>query len=207
MIEQKQKPRLLLHTCCGPCLTRAYEVLSSKYAVDVLFYNPNISPISEYNKRLSEVEQFSKLHNIAVKIGPYNQKEWFNKVKPYRFFGEVSERCYICYRMRLEYTFSVAKNNNYDAVCTTLTVSPYKNANKINEIGNEISLKYKVNFIEEDFKKDDGYKRSIELSKQYNMYRQKYCGCIYSKLERKKVSLWSLKVKEYQAQYKQNIDN
>lgn len=184
----------MLHTCCGPCLTHVYDVLSAHYNVHVFFYNPNISPQSEYKQRLLEVQQFSRIKSIPVTIGNYNQKEWFTAVKPYRFYGELSPRCYACYAFRLEETFKVAKENNFDAVCTTLTVSPYKDAEKINEIGSTLSKVYGITYVPSDFKSNGGYQHSIELSKQYGMYRQKYCGCIYSKLERKKSSLWSKKI-------------
>lgn len=187
-------PKLILHTCCGPCLTHVYSVLSVQYNVHVFFYNPNISPQSEYKQRLLEVEQFSSIKSIPVTIGKYNQKEWFNAIKPYRFYGELSPRCHACYAFRLEETFKVAKENNFDAVCTTLTVSPYKDAEKINEIGSTLSKVYGITYVPSDFKSNGGYQNSIELSKQYGMYRQKYCGCIYSKLERKKSSLWSKKI-------------
>lgn len=138
------------------------------------------------------------LNAIPVTIAHYNQKEWFNAVKPYRFYGELSGRCYTCYAFRLGETFRYAREHNFEAVCTTLTVSPYKDAQKINDIGKELSTKYQVEYIESDFKADGGYQHSIELSKQYGMYRQKYCGCIYSKLERKKTSLWSMKIRTQQ---------
>ena len=196
-MNNKQLPTLLLHACCGPCLTHVYSVLSSEYSVHVFYYNPNISPQSEYKSRLLEVEQFSKIHSIPVTIGQYNQKEWFDAVKPYRFYGELSPRCHTCYAFRLEETFRVAREHNYDAVCTTLTVSPYKDAEKINEIGKNLSAQYSIQFLDADFKADGGYQQSIELSKHYGMYRQKYCGCIYSKLERKKSSLWAKRVDEF----------
>ena len=191
---QKHSKQLLLHTCCGPCLTHVYSVLSSSYEVTVFYYNPNISPRAEYSKRLTEVEQFCTINSIPVTIGHYNQKEWFSAVKLYRFSGEGSQRCFECYTFRLQETFKVAKENNYIAVCTTLTISPYKDAEKINEIGKSLQIRYGIEFIESDFKRMGGYQRSIELSKQYGMYRQKYCGCVYSMLERKKSSLWSKKL-------------
>ncbi len=197
-MSNTQPKKILLHTCCGPCLTHVYSVCSSFYDVHVFFYNPNISPRSEYQKRLAEVEYFCTVNSIPVTIAQYNPKEWFNAIKAYRFYGERSERCYACYAFRLEETFRYAREHNYEAVCTTLTVSPYKDAQKINEIGKELSIKYQVEYIESDFKADGGYKHSIELSKQYGMYRQKYCGCIYSKLERKKTSLWSIKMQARQ---------
>ncbi|MCX8123564.1 MAG: epoxyqueuosine reductase QueH [Spirochaetes bacterium] len=196
-MNSKRFPKLLLHTCCGPCLTHVYEVLSQQFNVHVFYYNPNIAPRSEYQLRLREVEQFSSYNSIPVTIGNYNQKDWFNTVKPYRMYGEMSQRCFACYDFRLRETFKVAKENKFDAVCTTLTVSPYKDAERINEIGINLSKLYEIKFISKDFKSDGGYQQSIELSKKYGMYRQKYCGCIYSKLERKKSSLWSIKVKKF----------
>lgn len=200
-MNSKQLPTLLLHACCGPCLTHVYCVLSSQFAVSVFYYNPNISPQSEYKNRLLELEQFSNLYSIPVIIGQYNQKEWFHAIKPYRFYGELSPRCHACYAFRLDETFRVARKHNFNAVCTTLTVSPYKDAVKINEIGKNLSAQYSIQFLEADFKADGGFQHSIELSKQYGMYRQKYCGCVYSKLERKKSSLWSKKVHSFEESY------
>ncbi len=196
-MNSSQLHSVLLHTCCGPCLTHVYSVLTSQFDVHVFFYNPNISPQSEYKRRLSEVVKFSQQHSIPVTIGQYNQKEWFNVVKPYRFYGELSPRCHACYAFRLEETFKVARKKNFNAVCTTLTVSPYKDAQKINEIGSKLSKVYDITYIPSDFKAHGGYQHSIELSKQYGMYRQQYCGCVYSKLERKKSSLWFKRVEEF----------
>ena len=200
-MKVSQLQTVLLHTCCGPCLTHVHSVLVSQYNIHIFYYNPNISPLSEYKRRLYEVEQFSHLHSIPVTIGHYNQREWFNAVKPYRFYGELSPRCHACYAFRLEETFKRAREQNFDAVCTTLTVSPYKDAEKINEIGKTLSKVYNITYIPSDFKLDGGYQHSIELSKQYGMYRQKYCGCIYSKLERKKYSLWSKRVHAFRESF------
>lgn len=193
----KQRKKLLLHTCCGPCLTHVHSVLCAEYEIAVFYYNPNIAPQAEYAQRLSEVKQFTTIHNIVLLTGRYNQADWFKAVREQRFSGELSPRCYLCYSLRLKETFDVAKQCKYDVVCTTLSVSPYKDAEKINEIGRSFAELYGIQFIEADFKQNGGYQHSIVLSKQYGMYRQKYCGCVYSRLERNKNSLWSIKSNSY----------
>jgi len=188
---------MLLHTCCAPCLGYVFEVVSQDFEVTAFYYNPNISPKDEYNLRLKELIDYSKKRGFPVIEGQYNHTEWLRAIKPYRLLGERSERCNVCYRFRLEETFNFAKENGFDIVATVLSISPHKIAAWINEAGNFFGEKYGVDFFEADFKKKDGYKKSVEISKANDFYRQDYCGCIYSKLERDPSSIWYKKVLEY----------
>ena len=176
--------KLLLHSCCGPCSTAVIERLKDYFDITVLYYNPNIEPIDEYLKRKEEQLKVLKEYNIKFKDIDYLNEEYRKKVIGYEKEPENGARCHICYELRLEKTAILAKENNFDYFATTLTVSPYKNAKIINEIGLKLQDKYDVKYLLSDFKKEDGYKKSIELSKKYNLYRQDYCGCLFSK-ERK----------------------
>lgn len=167
-----------------------YESLKNIYSITAYFYNPNIAPKEEYNNRLLELKKFAKLKNFDVIEAKYDLSNWIKNIKPLRYYGEKSERCYLCYKIRLEETFKYAKSNNYDIVTTALTISPHKNAKKINKIGLELQEKYSVEFLVADFKKNDGFKNSVEYSRKHNFYRQDYCGCVYSKKERDKNSVW-----------------
>ena len=178
------KKKLLLHACCAPCLSYVYESLSQEYNITVYFYNPNISPLSEYERRLEEVKQFSILKGFSLIIGDNDNDSWLHQIEPYKDLGEKSQRCWECYRFRLEDLFDKAKEVDSDILCTTLSISPHKNSKKINEIGNELKAKYNIDFLTADFKKNDGFKKSLELSRKYDFYRQKYCGCIFSYRER-----------------------
>ena len=181
-------PKLLLHACCAPCSSYVLEYLSKYFEITLYYYNPNIHPELEYNRRIEELKKFISEFNGVNKIGlveeEYNTSEYFNEVKGLENLGERSKRCYNCYKFRMDKAALYAKNNNYDYFTTTLSISPYKVSNWINEIGRELEKKYNINYLYADFKKKNGYKRSLELSKQYNLYRQDYCGCIYSKQER-----------------------
>jgi predicted adenine nucleotide alpha hydrolase (AANH) superfamily ATPase len=170
-----------------------YEKLSEEFDVTVFFFNPNIMPGEEYTKRLNEIIRFSKDKGFKLIIEEEFPGNWVSAVKKFRFNGEKSERCWICYRYRLEKTFHEGKRLGFDIIATTLSISPHKTASKINEAGRDLSLKYDIDFLEADFKKNDGFKKSALLSEQYGFYRQNYCGCIYSKLERDKNSPWSKK--------------
>ena len=181
-------PKLLLHSCCAPCSSRCIEYLSNYFDVTVLYYNPNISPKLEYEKR--KVEQIKFINDFESKnkldfmdVG-YDYNDFVNISKGLEHVPEGGERCFKCYRLRLDKTAKVAKENGYDYFGTTLTVSPYKNSQILNQIGEELQKEYNIKYLYSDFKKNNGYKRSIELSKEYNLYRQDYCGCIYSKMER-----------------------
>lgn len=176
--------KLLLHSCCGPCSSSVIERLKDYFDITVLYYNPNIEPLEEYLKRKEEQIRLLNELNIKFMDIDYLNEEYRLKVIGYEKEPENGLRCHICYRLRLEKTAILAKENNFDYFTTTLTVSPYKNSKVINEIGLELQSKYNINYLVSDFKKEDGYKRSIELSKKYNLYRQDYCGCLFSK-ERK----------------------
>ena len=188
-------PTLLIHSCCAPCSTYVLEYLSQHFKITILYYNPNIYPSEEYKKRAEEQEMLikkMKLKNeISLVIIPYDSNEYFEKIKGLENDIEGGSRCYKCYLLRMEKSAKYAKENNYDYFTTTLTISPHKNSKTINEIGSQLEKKYQINYLYSDFKKKNGYKRSCELSKQYNLYRQDYCGCIFSKKERGKLNvLW-----------------
>lgn len=180
------KPRLLLHSCCAPCSSHCLLFLAPFFDITVLYYNPNIYPDKEYYKRVIEQKNFIEKINIEYSYDikfidlDYDQNEFYDKVKGLEDCNEGGKRCYSCYYLRLEKTAKYALANNFDYFCTTLSVSPYKNAKWINEIGNILENEYNIKFLPSDFKKREGYKHSIELSKQYDLYRQDYCGCIFS---------------------------
>lgn len=183
---------LLIHTCCAPCVSYVYELFAGSHDVTVFYYNPNIMPRPEYDRRLSELERFSSLKGFPLFVGEYNVSEWIGRVKHYRFLGERSRRCGECYRMRLEEAFTKAAELGISAVTTSLSISPHKDAAMINRIGRELEGNG-IRFIEGDFKKGDGYRTSVALSRINGFYRQNYCGCIYSRLERDRDSAWSRK--------------
>lgn len=186
--QEKKVPSLLLQACCAPCSSAVLERIADDFKVVILYYNPNISETLEYQKRLEEIRSLiSKLkpkYPITVCPGRYDPKEFFDTVRGYEHLKEGSERCFRCYRLRLTETVKLALAKGYDYFGTTLSISPYKNSQVLNEIGKELEEEYGVSYLYADFKKKNGYKRSIELSKQYGLYRQDYCGCIYSKKER-----------------------
>ena len=181
----KDKKTLLLHACCAPCSSYVIEYLSNYFAITILFYNPNINNDTEYNKRLQELERFVKEFktNNPVKVISlgYNHDEYLQTVLGLEEEKEGGSRCLKCYRLRIEKTFEYAKQYNFDYVTTTLTISPLKNSQVINKIGSELENIYHINYLYSDFKKKEGYKRSIVLSHEYNLYRQDYCGCEFSK--------------------------
>lgn len=178
-------PKLLLHSCCAPCSSYVLELLSKRFNIEVFFFNPNIYPEEEYIKRLEEQIRLIKEMGLTYSVlGPEHQSHLFyDAVKGYENMGEGSERCDQCFRLRLDKAAQYAKLNGFDYFTTTLTISPMKNAEKLNSIGLELQNKYNIKFLSPDFKKNNGYKCSIELSKKYNLYRQNYCGCIFSKQE------------------------
>lgn len=179
---------LLLHTCCAPCSSAVLERLSEIFKITILYYNPNITEEKEYQKRLDELKSFivkiKTKYPINILDARYNPKEFFEIAKGLEKEPERGKRCYKCYKLRLEETAKIAKENKFDFFATTLTLSPYKKVEWINEIGKSLENDYNITYLYSDFKKKNGYKRSIELSKIYNLYRQDYCGCIYSKIER-----------------------
>ena len=186
------KNKLLLHACCAPCSSAVLERISKYFDITILYYNPNITEPEEYEKRLNEIENFVKklnLKNIKVLRGRYNPKEFFDISVGLEKEKERGKRCYKCYELRLKETAKVAEELNFDYFTTTLSISPYKNSKWLNEIGENLNKEFKPTYLYADFKKKNGYKRSIELSQEYGLYRQDYCGCIYSKKERELAKL------------------
>ena len=178
-----RKPKLLLHACCAPCSSAVLEQLVQVFDITLFFYNPNISPESEFVFRLDELKRLVPEMGLSADVvaPPYNNEEFESVIKGMETLPEGGERCKKCYRLRLDKSVYFAKENGFDYVTTTLSISPYKNAAWLNEIGQELSEKYGVKYLFSDFKKGEGYKRSCSLSAQYNLYRQNYCGCKYSK--------------------------
>lgn len=179
-----KKPTLLLQCCCAPCSSAVLERLKEHFDLKIYFYNPNIYPQEEYKKRLGEFEKLLFSPRFAEKIemvpSEYSQGDFENAIKGYENEKEGGARCEKCFRLRLFETAKKAKETGADYFCTTLTVSPHKNAELLNKIGEEAEKEYGVKFLRSDFKKKEGYKRSIELSNELNLYRQNYCGCKYS---------------------------
>lgn len=186
-IDLENPPSLLLHSCCGPCSTSVLELVSNYFKVTLLYYNPNIYPSEEYYKRLEEqkkvLEKVNGRFEIEFLEGRYDPTEYFDAVNGVEHLPEGSQRCFNCYELRLREAAQFAKDLNMDYFATTLSVSPYKNAQTINELGEKIAQEYGVMHLPNDFKKKDGYKKSVELSKDWNIYRQDYCGCPFSKRE------------------------
>lgn len=176
---------LLLHACCAPCSSYVLEYLTEFFDITLLYYNPNISPKAEYNKRIDEVKRLLSEMPLKAPVklleGRYDETEFFDMVKGLEKAPEGGERCFKCYRLRLEEAAMAAKEGGFDFYTTTLSISPHKNAEKLNEIGQELEQRYGIQYLCADFKKREGYKRSIELSRIYGLYRQNYCGCIFSK--------------------------
>ena len=181
-----KKPKLLLHSCCAPCSSHTLLLLKDYFEITIFYTNDNIHPKTEYEKRLKEQIDFvTKIDSsINVIYDEYCSDDYFNSVKGLESLGEHSQRCYECYKFRLEKTAKKALELKYDYFSTTLSISPYKNSNWINEIGYELEKRFDVLYLLSDFKKEEGYKNSIKLSKEYDLYRQDYCGCIYSYQER-----------------------
>lgn len=180
------RPKLLLHSCCAPCSTHTIKLLEQYFDITIFYTNDNIYPKEEFELR--SLEQINFAHeinsNIKVIVDSYNKDNFDDAVRGYENLGERSERCYHCYNFRLEKTAIYAKENNFDYFTTTLSISPYKNSDWINKIGFELEEKYGIKFLYSNFKKDEGYKDSIKMSNEYHLYRQDYCGCIYSLVER-----------------------
>lgn len=176
--------KLFLHSCCGPCSSYVIEYLSNYFEITIYYYNPNISEKTEFNKRLEEqkriVRELPTKYKVDVIEGNFDNDRYEEIIKGLENEPEGGSRCYKCYKLRMEETAKMAKKLGYDYFTTTLSISPYKNANWINEIGEELEKEYDIKYLYADFKKKNGYKRSIELSRIYNLYRQDYCGCKYS---------------------------
>ena len=178
-----ERKTLLLHACCAPCSSYVLEYLSRYFDITLLFYNPNIHPAAEYEKRLAEAKRLCAevFPRVKVLTVGYDPQEYYEAVKGYEHLGENSKRCYLCYAFRMQKTASLA--DKYDYFTTTLSISPYKHAQWINELGARIQAETGANYLPADFKKKGGYQRSIELCKVYNIYRQNYCGCDFSARE------------------------
>ena len=186
--ESKSRvPRLLLHSCCAPCSSYVLEYLSDYFEITVFYYNPNISPAEEYEKRAAEqqhlIRELPAKHPIHLVVGAYEPERFYAVSRGLEQVPEGGERCFRCFRLRLEEAAKMAAEGGFDYFATTLTISPLKNAQKLNEIGEELSELYKVEHLPSDFKKKNGYRRSCELSTEYHLYRQDYCGCPFSKAE------------------------
>ena len=203
--KEDKVPKLLLHACCAPCSSYCLEFLREYFDVTVFFYNPNITEAAEYHKRVAEEKRLIEAYNRQVEMqdfagmhsdknarriemleGSYVPGDYTEAVRGLEACPEGGDSCTKCYALRLEETAKVAKKGNFDFFTTTLTISPLKNADKLNRIGKEMAQKYDVQFLPSDFKKKEGYKRSIELSHKFDLYRQDFCGCGYSKAERER---------------------
>ena len=190
-IEQLGKegkvPSLLLHSCCAPCSSYVLEYLSEYFKITVLYYNPNISPKEEYEARVREqkrlIGELDFTYPVSFLEGNYVPEDFYEMAKGHENDKEGGERCFLCYEMRLREAAEAAKMGNFDYFTTTLSISPLKNAQKLNEIGIRLAKEYGIAYLMSDFKKKNGYKRSVELSAEHHLYRQDYCGCVFSKRE------------------------
>lgn len=181
-------PRLLLHSCCGPCSTYCIQTLAEHFRVTVFYYNPNIYPPEEYHMRAGEqerfIERFPTKYPVQFVEGAYDTERFYDTVRGLEHVPEGGERCFRCYELRLREAAEYAREHDFDFFTTTLSISPLKNADKLNEIGAKLEQEYGVRYLYSDFKKKNGYKQSTEISRAYDMYRQYYCGCVFSKQER-----------------------
>ncbi len=184
-------PKLFLHSCCAPCSSYVLEYLSEYFEITVFYYNPNIYPPEEYRERAAEqkrfIEQFPAKNPISYVEGAYETERFYEMAKGMEHLPEGGERCFACYELRMREAALLAKEGGYDYFTTTLSISPLKNAAKLNEIGERLEEELGIRHLPSDFKKKNGYKRSAELSKEYELYRQDYCGCVFSKRERENV--------------------
>lgn len=197
LVKNQIKPKLLLHACCAPCSSYVLEYLSHYFEITILYYNPNIYPVAEYERRLSELEIFlSKIpeykNDIKLIKTDYIEKDYFDAIKiqenpEMAKDPEKGERCRRCYEFRMKRAYEYAIQNNFDYFCTTLSISPFKDSEKINVIGRDLEKTGPVKWLVSDFKKNAGFLRSLELSSEYGLYRQQYCGCVYSYQNRKEM--------------------
>ena len=191
-LDKNKGKKLFLHSCCAPCSSYVLEYLRPFFRITVFYYNPNISEEEEYQRRVKEQKRLIREYNkktgegypIEVIEGDYDKALFFRRVKGLEHCKEGGERCFACYELRLRETAARGRELLMDFFTTTLTISPLKNAAKLNEIGERLAAEYNIPFLPSDFKKKDGYKRSIELSREYDLYRQDYCGCVFSRQER-----------------------
>ena len=188
MRGMKRGERILLHACCAPCSSAVLERLADQFEVTIFYYNPNITDPEEYHKRIEEIKKLIQMihpkYTVSLIEGNYEPDQFFLMAKGLEEEPERGKRCYKCYDMRLRETAKIAEEFHFPYFCTTLTLSPHKNAIWINEIGESLGKEFDTIYLYSDFKKKNGYKRSIELSREYDLYRQDYCGCIYSKRDR-----------------------
>ena len=186
--KENKIPKLLLHSCCAPCSSHVLSVLTDYFDITIFYYNPNIEPFEEYEKRKQEeirfIEQYPNKNKLDIIDCDYDNILFKKMSEGLEQEKEGGARCVKCYHLRLDKTASMASELNYDYFATTLTVSPLKNSEKLNTIGKFLETKYNIKYLVSDFKKKEGYKHSIELAKEYDLYRQDYCGCIYSKQQR-----------------------
>ncbi len=186
--SETKVPSVLLHSCCAPCSSYCIECLAKYFAVTVFYDNPNIYPEEEYWMRVKEqkrfIEQFPTRHPVAFLEGSYEPERFYEMARGMEALPEGDRRCYACYELRLKDTAKQAKAGGFDYFTTTLSISPMKNASWLNEIGQRLEREYGISYLYSDFKKKNGYKRSTEISKEYEMYRQYYCGCVFSKNQR-----------------------
>lgn len=184
-LDQKNVPSLLLHSCCGPCSTAVISRLTAYFNITILYYNPNIEPKEEYLKRKNEqirfINEYKGVNQVNFLDIDYDNEAFQKMAIGYEKEPEGGVRCHLCYELRLRKTALLAKENNFAFFGTTLTVSPYKNAQVLNEIGAKLEKELNIQYLYSDFKKEDGYKKSIEYAKEYELYRQDYCGCLFSK--------------------------
>lgn len=188
--KEGRVPRFLLHSCCAPCSSYVLEYLSEYFEITVFYYNPNIFPESEYTKRLLEqqtlISDMNFKHPVSFLAGNYDKDKFYSMAAGLEHVKEGGERCFKCYELRLNETAQMAAKGGFDYFTTTLSISPMKNAEKLNTIGKEVASRYGIKYLQSDFKKKNGYKRSIELSKTHGLYRQDYCGCQFSMESRRK---------------------
>lgn len=191
LAAEGRRPRLLLHACCAPCSSATLERLAQTFQVTILYYNPNIAPPTEYHRRADELDRFVQDagyagQGVEVIRLPYDPQEFYTAVRGLENEPEKGERCTVCYRLRLEQAARYAAEHGFEWFTTTLSISPMKDPVRLNTIGTELAAQYGVRYLQSEFRKKDGYKRSLTLSTEYGLYRQEYCGCIFSKEERKR---------------------
>lgn len=193
ILEKGNVPHILLHSCCAPCSTHVIDTLSPYFNITILYYNPNIEPFAEYEKRKQEeirfIQEYEAKNNLDIMDCDHENEVFREMVKGLEDVPEGGARCIKCYYLRMDKTARLAKENGFDYFATTLTVSPLKNSAKLNEIGDSLSKKYDIKYLYSDFKKKEGYKHSIEMAREYGLYRQDYCGCVFSKEQREREKL------------------
>ncbi len=189
---ENKRLSILVHACCGTCAAYVVKLLSEEYEPTIYYYNPNIHTYEEYQKRKNDLVWYANEFNYGLIEDKYDAKEWFDNVKGFENEPEKGMRCNVCFEMRLKKAAEYAANNNYDIFTTTLTVSPHKNSKEINRIGKEIEKEYGIKFYKADFKKKDGFKKTMQMSKEFGFYRQNFCGCLFSNKKYREISMEEL---------------